>query len=141
MALHELIYVSLSIREMLTADLIDLLHQSRTKNERLNITGLLVYHRREFMQLLEGDKADVLALYDTICRDSRHDHLNKLWDGPLEERNFPRWSMAFCAPAELALREKPGYSDFLKRELVATRTHSTGKKFLLMLRDDFLRKR
>jgi hypothetical protein len=126
---------------MFTADLIDLLHKSRTKNERLNITGLLVYHRREFMQLLEGDKADVLALYDTICHDSRHDQVNKLWDGPLNERNLPGWSMAFCAPAELALREKPGYSDFLKHGLAATSTDSTGKKFLLMLRDDFLRKR
>jgi hypothetical protein len=91
------------------------------------------------MQLLEGDKADVLALYDTICRDSRHDHVDKLWDGPLDKRNFPSWSMAFCAPAELALPEKPGYSEFLKHGLVATRTDSPGRRFLLMLRDDFLR--
>lgn len=141
MALHELIYTSLAAREMLTADLADLLQHARTKNDQLNITGLLVYHRRDFMQLLEGDKADVFALYDTICRDSRHGQAHMLFEGALAERNFASWAMAFCAPAELALSENTGYSDFLERGLVAASTDSPGKFFLLMLRDDFLRER
>jgi len=36
-----------------------LLAQSREKNASLGITGLLVYGKREFIQLLEGNKKDI----------------------------------------------------------------------------------
>lgn len=38
---------------MHSADLTSLLEQVRAKNARLNVTGLLVFHGREFMQVLE----------------------------------------------------------------------------------------
>ena len=65
MAVFQLIYVSLATRPMTPGDLVELLTQSRDKNARLGITGLLVYHNREFMQLLEGERA---PLWDARSR-------------------------------------------------------------------------
>lgn len=107
MQIHELIYVSAATREMSPEDLISLLDQSREKNARLSITGLLVYHKKEFMQLLEGDKAEIFTLYETICRDDRNHHNHLMWDGSIKQRSFSDWAMAFIAPADLSLTGKP----------------------------------
>jgi len=143
MALHELIYVSMATREMSLDDLTDLLDQSHQKNARLHISGLLVYHNKEFMQLLEGNKEDIFSLYDSICRDDRNTQNYLLWDGPIQQRSFANWSMAFLAPGELSLEGNPAYSTFLQYGLrqQAMRTPKTvGKSFLTSLRDDFLGK-
>jgi len=143
MSSHELIYVSLATREMSPEDLIELLQQSREKNARLNVTGLLVYHRREFMQLLEGSKADIFSLYDTICRDDRNQQNRLLWDGPMTQRAFADWSMAFIAPDKLDLERMPAYSTFLETGFIAQVSgapKSLAKSFLISLRDDFLRR-
>ncbi len=139
MPLHELIYVSNAASTFLDADIPGLLDQARTKNARLRITGVLVHHQDKFMQLLEGEREQVFALFATICRDSRHGNIINVWDHRIDERNFSDWSMAFSAPESLALRGKPGYSEFLEKGLAPTGDGSTGKRLLLRLRDDFLR--
>ena len=98
----------------------------------------MIYHRREFMQLLEGEQASVHALYDRIDSDPRHQQLRKIWDGPIRERGFSDWGMAFVAPDELDLRGKPGYQHLLDQGLRQAPGDSTGKKLLLALRDEFL---
>lgn len=138
MALHEIIYVSLASKKMGTEALATLLDDSRTRNERYGITGLLLYHRQEFLQLLEGEEAAVTALYDNICKDHRHQQVYPMWEGPIAERSFSHWAMGFVAPDTAALQEKPGYEPLLAQGLVASSQGSCGKKILLMLRDDFL---
>jgi Sensors of blue-light using FAD len=139
MPLHELIYISDAAFEMQDPDLQELLEHSRRKNARLQVTGILVYHERRFMQLLEGETSEVLALFDSICTDRRHRNVLNVWDHPIAERNFAEWSMAFAAPDRLALRDKPGYSEFLEHGLPASSDGSVGKRLLLRLRDDVLR--
>ena len=142
MELHELIYVSLATRELSIPELNELLEQSRDKNARLNITGLLVYHNMEFMQLLEGNKDDVFSLYDTICKDGRNTQNHLLWDGPVQQRAFANWSMAFLMPDELSLEGKTAYSSFLQHGLgqqVLAAPKTVGRSFLISLREDFLR--
>jgi len=138
MALHEIIYVSLATREMAQAELLALLDEARVHNEAHGITGLLMYHRHEFLQLLEGERDELLALYAGICKDPRHQQVYTLWEGPLLARNFDRWAMGFVSPDEAALRERPGYKDVLNDGLFGAGQGSNGKKILLRLRDDFL---
>lgn len=143
MELHELIYVSAATKEMAAEDLNSLLDQSREMNVRLGITGLLVYHHREFMQLLEGNKADIFSLYEAICLDERNQQNHLLWSGPIEQRSFADWSMAFLAPGDLALEGRPAYSDFLQHglgQLALDAPRTMGKTFLMTLKDDFLRR-
>jgi hypothetical protein len=138
MALYEIIYTSLASRELPPEELAQLLDKARLSNAAQGITGMMIYHRREFMQLLEGEQAAVQALYDRIASDPRHQQLRKIWDGPIRERGFSDWGMAFVAPDELALRGRPGYQDLLDRGLRHSPADSTGKQLLLTLRDDFL---
>jgi Sensors of blue-light using FAD len=139
MALHEIIYVSLASHKMAQTDLLALLDQSKVHNEARGITGLLMYHRHEFLQLLEGERDEVEALFATICRDRRHQQVYSMWEGPVQARSFDRWAMGFVSPDEAALRERPGYESVLSDGLISAGRGSNGKKILLQLRDDFLR--
>lgn len=138
MALYEIIYTSLATRDLTPEELAQLLDKARTFNASQGITGMMIYHRREFMQLLEGEQEAVQSLYDRIADDSRHQQLRKIWDGPIRERGFSDWGMAFVAPDALDLRDRPGYQDLLEQGLRYAPGDSTGKKLLLTLRDDFL---
>ena len=139
MALHEIIYVSLATHEMAQAELLQLLDESRGYNVAHGITGLLMYHRQEFLQLLEGERDEVEALYATICRDPRHQQVYAMWEGPVQALSFDHWAMGFVSPDEEARRERPGYEGVLSDGLVSAGKGSNGKKILLQLRDDFLR--
>ena len=138
MALYEIIYVSLASRDMRPEDLAQLLDKARAHNAEQGITGMMVYHRRQFIQLLEGERDAVQSLYDRIAGDVRHQQLRKIWDGPIRERGFSDWGMAFVAPDELDLRCKPGYQHLLDQGLRLAPGDSTGKMMMLSLRDDFL---
>ena len=88
-----LVYQSRAARPMHTADLRTLLQQSRAKNERLEITGVLLYRNERFMQVLEGDEADVRGLYRTIRDDPRHEDVKTIHVGTVGQRAFPDWRM------------------------------------------------
>ena len=138
---HELIYTSLATREMNEKDLTELLEQSREKNARLNITGLLVYGNREFVQLLEGKKSDIFSLYETIVKDDRHQQVKLLWDGEIEKKSFTDWSMEFLNIKDIDYSKLKGYSGFLQdgvSSLHLTDNKTTGRRLLTGLRDEFL---
>ena len=75
--------------------LMGILETARIKNEKLGVTGMLLYKGGNFMQMLEGKKEDVLALFDTILLDRRHYGVVKISACEIEYRNFSNWSMGF----------------------------------------------
>ncbi len=142
MELHELVYSSLATGNMSHADLIALLEEARDENARRDITGLLLYRNQEFMQLLEGDRDQIFAMYKAICADPRNRNNYLMWDGSIEQRSFPGWSMAFFAPTELDLQSMPGYVEFFSSgfdRIARTSNMSTGRRFLHWHREAFLR--
>ncbi|GLS03056.1 hypothetical protein GCM10007860_01990 [Chitiniphilus shinanonensis] len=58
-----------------------LAQRARAKNQRLNITGLLLFDGLHFCQYLEGAKGDVQQLMRVIERDPRHCNLRLLGEG------------------------------------------------------------
>jgi len=142
MTLHELTYCSRATHDMSQAELLYLLAQARARNARHGITGLLVYRQREFMQLLEGDRNAIFALYRSICADSRNRRNYLMWDEPITQRAFPDWGMAFLSLDGIDLQGKPGFSDFLDAGFSAVTRNATvsvGKRFLHLHRELFLR--
>ena len=138
---HELIYTSCATREMSEKDLIELLEQSREKNARLNITGLLLYGKREFAQLLEGDKNEIFKLYDTIVKDDRHHHVDLFWESKIERKSFKDWSMAFLNINDIDKNKLKAYSEFLQEgisSLNLTGDKSRGRQLMIGMRDSFL---
>ena len=82
MSLNCLVYVSLANQEMSDNHLQTMLQKAREKNERLSITGMLLYRDGFFMQALEGELADIESLYDTISKDPRHSDLILIYKKP-----------------------------------------------------------
>lgn len=90
---------------MSSTALLDLLEESQAENEKLAITGMLIYMETRFldrlegrfMQLIEGEKTKITHLYEKIKRDPRHHQLILLCSGEQKTPNFPHWSMSFLS--------------------------------------------
>ena len=111
------VYISSARRKFSEADLVALLEQSREKNAGLDITGMLLYQDGNIMQVLEGPDAAVRQLMKTIEADDRHHDVLQLSAWQYEERQFPDWTMGFKNLNDPAVRELPGYSEFLNESL------------------------
>lgn len=90
----ELSYTSKAYKGLEKSDLIDILEVSKKNNAELNITGCLIYHRGQFLQILEGPKNDVELLVEKIKRDPRNKKLSIIYSGVKSGRNFREWDMA-----------------------------------------------
>lgn len=88
-----LVYVSTANFELGEADLKAILEVAESRNAAADITGLLVYNGRNFMQALEGDSASVLKLMGKISDDPRHSGVVVVVQDEIGERAFPDWSM------------------------------------------------
>jgi hypothetical protein len=55
----------------------------------------LLYSSQSFLQLLEGDEAQLRLTYERIVADTRHTNLRLLLDSDVEEPLFPAWTMGF----------------------------------------------
>ncbi|HTU44043.1 MAG TPA: BLUF domain-containing protein [Bryobacteraceae bacterium] len=116
--LVSLVYVSSATREFQQPELLEVLRTARNNNQRLDITGMLLYKDGNFMQVLEGPREALSGLMSSIERDSRHRGMIVLIKKPIEERQFANWSMAFKDLNEISLADKAGYSPFLSESLL-----------------------
>lgn len=92
-ALFQLVYESKAAASMSEKDVRTLLQKARSKNEKLEITGLLLYADGRFLQVLEGPEPVVRDLYTTVQEDPRHTHVETLYATPISRRTFPDWKM------------------------------------------------
>jgi hypothetical protein len=107
---YSIVYISTAIVDFGEAALLQLLKQSRGFNERVGITGVLMYGGGRFVQVLEGCPQVVRCLYARIAADPRHGRLEKLADGLLPRREFKGWHMSFAPlPTGLDWQQVPGY--------------------------------
>lgn len=93
--MYYIIYVSSSAHLMSDSELKDILVKSYQKNNRLGITGMLLYSEGNIIQVLEGDEKKVTNLYNEIRKDFRHHNIVKVGEGVTVEHNFPDWTMGF----------------------------------------------
>lgn len=118
-AVLSLIYASRATSPVAGADLVTLLTGARRHNAAAGVTGLLLYAHESFLQVLEGEEAVVLPLYERISADPRHDGLRKLAQESVGSRRFVDWSMGFAHPDDLALAEDlPGFTPAVRYPLV-----------------------
>ena len=90
--LVRLLYASRA--DAVTPEMIDsILAQSRAHNPALGITGILCHGGNVFMQVLEGGRDTVNALYSAIVRDARHHDVAVLHYEEITERRFSGWTM------------------------------------------------
>jgi hypothetical protein len=71
----------------------ELIETCKRNNARLHLTGLLHYNGDHFLQVIEGGRVEVSALYHRIARDTRHSNIILISCADTRERLFPTWSM------------------------------------------------
>ena len=104
--IYELIYVSTLAPAAPPTVVADIASKARHFNETNGITGLLVFDGMHFCQQLEGSQKQVLALLERILEDPRHTHLEVVHHGPLAQRRFRNFSLAYTTTDdETALAE------------------------------------
>lgn len=108
-----LIYGSNATRNLSDAELVDILSKSHKNNLTLDVTGMLLYHDGNFLQVLEGDEQVVTDLYDRILRDPRHENLLTYIKQPIKERVFGKWEMGFIDVGKIGAENIPGYTTFI----------------------------
>lgn len=117
--MFSLVYASTAVKPFSPSKLLDLVTQCQEKNERLGITGLLLYKDGNFLQALEGDESIVLSLFAQISADPRHRGCLELLKGPISARQFPEWPMGFRDLRSRGVRRAPAFSEFLNSPLNA----------------------
>lgn len=135
--MHHILYLSQLSASLSEDELARLLEQSRIRNQGRNITGILVYCGRQFMQLLEGEEAEVAQLYATLAQDPRHTGLIKLADKPIPHRSFAAWSMAFAAVSPDRFASLHGYLGLAQVQF-PTDVGSVTDRLLLQMAKEFV---
>lgn len=120
--LSQIAYISTASKLFDPAELRDMLKEANENNTKSGITGMLLYKDGQFMQVLEGPEEAVRVTFHRIDKDPRHHGVMVLLKGPVEERRFPGWSMAFRDLNLSDNKDVPGFSEFLNTPL-------TGKEF------------
>lgn len=95
-----------------TGALLEMLKKARQKNTALGITGLLLHNNGNFLQLIEGSKENVTALFNTISNDDRHRDIIVLISESTNDRLFPEWSMGLREITTEEFNRIPGLSNY-----------------------------
>jgi len=91
--LSQLIYLSYRTEKCTNDEIDKILTISIKKNETKNVTGILLYSDTIFIQVLEGQKDEILAIYDKIKQDPRHTKVVMISLRTIQNRYFPSWQM------------------------------------------------
>lgn len=95
MKLYQLIYVSKSVAPVSKVKLKEILKVACRNNKNQGITGILVYDRGHFFQVLEGGYNNVESVFAKIQKDKRHCRVNRIISYTIQERFFSKWYMGF----------------------------------------------
>ena len=87
-------YLYISTAPSLSREEVDaILKASQRNNPSRDITGLLLYNGRNFLQLLEGEESELVSLMLTISHDPRHTGISMIDRKLVDDRVCPNWAM------------------------------------------------
>ncbi|MBX9715810.1 MAG: BLUF domain-containing protein, partial [Burkholderiaceae bacterium] len=95
--LSRLIYASEVTDPLNPSDIQALLEHARRCNRLRDITGMLAFDSRYFLQAVEGGRQSLSDLYGRLVTDGRHRRLKMLGLEAVPERLFTSWSMGFAS--------------------------------------------
>jgi hypothetical protein len=92
--LIRLLYVSKPVGPITTYVTSSILETSSVNNKESQITGVLCQGSGIYMQVLEGERSVINALFSRIMADKRHNTIELLSIEEIEQRRYGQWSMA-----------------------------------------------
>ena len=90
-----LVYKSTANTSLSQPQILDMLERYRESNKKNNITGSLLYYRGRFIQYIEGNRANVLNLFEKIKNDNLHSQVILLSTSDISTREFDAWDMGY----------------------------------------------
>lgn len=119
MSIFQLVYLSVTSDQFVEeSDIDSILQVAHQKNEDTGITGMLLYKGGVFLQLLEGERKDVLDLFGRIACDLRHTNIKILAKQENNERLFPEWTMGYRRIEDIdiqQLNDITSWSSFIEK--------------------------
>lgn len=112
--LIHLIYASKATIDFSEDDIVYLLAKARKNNNSLNVTGMLLFDKGSFLQILEGEEKVVNKLFTEISKDKRHGNIVKIITEAISRRHFNDWSMGYARISRSELEKIEGMNDFFK---------------------------
>lgn len=128
--MEDLLTISYRSRVRLTdpvGDMASILSISLAKNQRLGITGLLLFDGTHFLHTIEGPKAETSSIFVAILEDSRHVDVVPFGISEIRERMFPEWAMKLIGPNATA-RIVPDMEEFDFSDRRLALVHDDAKK-------------
>ena len=92
--LVRLLYVSKPVGPITTYVTTSILEVSSVNNKKSDITGVLCQGSGIYLQVLEGQRSAISALFSQIMADTRHNRVEILCLEEIEHRRYGQWSMA-----------------------------------------------
>jgi len=92
--LIRLLYVSKPVGPITTYVTTSILEVSSINNKKTDITGVLCQGSGIFLQVIEGQRSAINALFSRIMADTRHKNVEILSMEEIEQRRYGLWSMA-----------------------------------------------
>lgn len=96
-----LIYVSTAKESVNDVAVMDILQVSWRHNHNSDISGILIYDDKHFVQLLQGPINTVDTLYEKITRDIRHHSIELIGTELLARKDVNGWGMGFINDQEI----------------------------------------
>jgi hypothetical protein len=126
MYLTRLVYASSINATFKSEDIEDILSEARLHNEKNNVTGMLCFNRKYFLQCLEGSRTAVNTTYHKILNDPRHSRIIMLDYKEITSREFDQWSMGYMPESSLTAPiniKYSGNSDFSPYDMSGESAH------------------
>lgn len=122
MALYQLIYLS----ELATDEsVLSRIHSHAVRNNTAHtVTGMLIYAHGRFLQMLEGERKDVVHTYERIQQDPRHRHVSLVLQRDISERLFSHWNMGFRHLGAEELQTQPELMTYFDGEFAKSKADS-----------------
>lgn len=126
MSLHQIMYISTACGAVSASDCAAIAKAAAINNAREDVTGLLLFNSRRFLQVLEGPTEAVRRIYDRIALDPRHRAVVKLREGTIADREFGQWAMAYDDPTRPSQTLSDSVDALLTAAGPSTRAHFMG---------------
>ena len=92
--LTRLLYVSKPVGPITTFVTSSILEVCSVNNKKAEITGVLCQGSGIYMQVIEGQRSVISALFSKIIADKRHNTVELLSVEEIQKRQYGQWSMA-----------------------------------------------
>jgi hypothetical protein len=100
--LQRLVYVSTAAPDLSLPELRRIVARAEMRNRQLDVTGMLMLVRSEFLQVLEGRSEVLDEVVGFISRNPRHHGIRLIDRQPVAMRRFERWHMGLLVTDALA---------------------------------------